>query len=157
MEYASKGVSGTALGLGIAGTALGVMDALGGLGALLGGNKNTPEGDRPVTRYEMGLMQQVNAKDNEIAALRGMQYTDRAVAGVQAQVNAQAVYNATATANLGFIQQQIAQLQGLTKMVVPNANLSPGYGAVAVEPVFAIEASKLATTTATPATTGTGS
>lgn len=41
MEYASKGVAGTGLGLGIAGTALGVLN--GGLGNLLGnlgGNQN---------------------------------------------------------------------------------------------------------------------
>ena len=150
MEYASKGVSGTALGLGIAGTALGILDGLGGLGALLGG-KATAEGDRPVTRYEMGLYQTITARDTEIATLKAAQYTDRAAAGLQAQIGQQAVYNATVTANLGCLQGQIAQLQAMTRLVIPNANLSPGYGAVAVEPVFAIEASKLAATTATPA------
>lgn len=40
MEYASKGVAGSGLGLGIAGTALGLLNANGGglLGGLLGGN-----------------------------------------------------------------------------------------------------------------------
>ena len=84
-----------------------------------------------------------------------MQYTDRAVAGVQAQISAQATFNATATANLSFLQTQIAQLQGMTKLVVPNASLSPGYGALAVEPIFAVEAAKLVNQTATPATTNT--
>lgn len=37
MEFASKGVAGTGLGLGIAGTALGVGNAVGMLGNLLGG------------------------------------------------------------------------------------------------------------------------
>ena len=39
MEYASKGVAGTGLGLGIAGTALGLMGGNGlNLGGLFGGN-----------------------------------------------------------------------------------------------------------------------
>lgn len=151
MEYASKGVSGTALGLGIAGTALGILDGLGGIGALLGNRQPATEGDRPVTRYEMGLYQQINAKDNEITALKAAQYTDHAAAGLQAQIGQQAVYNATVTATLGCLQGQIAQLQAMTKLTIPNTALSPGYGAVAVEPVFAVEAAKLATNTATPA------
>ena len=145
MEYASKGVAGTGLGLGIAGTALGALDMLGGLLGMA--RKPETEGDRPVTRYEMGLYQQINAKDNEITALRGMQYTDRAMA-------AQSAYNATMNATVGFIQNQITQLQGITKLVVPNSNVSPGWGHVAVEPVFAVEAAKLAQPT-TP-TTNTG-
>ena len=151
MEYASKGVSGTALGLGIAGTALGILDGLGGLGALLGNRQNVAEGDRPVTRYEMGLYQTITARDTEIATLKAAQYTDRAAAGLQAQIGQQAVYNATVNATLGCIQGQLTQLQNMTKLTIPNTALSPGYGAVAVEPVFAIEASKLAATTATPA------
>ena len=157
MEYASKGVSGTALGLGIAGTALGVLDGLGGLTGLLGINRQPQtEGDRPVTRYELGLIQQINAKNDEIAGLRGMQYTDHAIAGVQAQIGAQTAVNATVAANLNCLQTQLAQLQGMTKIVIPNANVSPGWGGVAIEPVFAVEAAKLATTTATPAATTTG-
>lgn len=145
MDYASKGVAGTGLGLGIAGTALGALDMLGGLFGMA--RKPETEGDRPVTRYEMGLYQQINAKDNEITALRGMQYTDRAMA-------AQAAYNATMNATVGFIQNQITQLQGITKLVVPNANVSPGWGHVAVEPVFAVEAAKLVPTQTGTTTTG---
>ena len=152
MEYASKGVAGTGLGLGIAGTALGVLDMIGAGAGLL--RRPQAEGDRPVTRYEMGLYQQINAKDNEITALRAAQYTDHAAAGLQAQIGQQAVYNASVTANLGCLQGQIAQLQAMTKLTIPNTALSPGYGAVAVEPVFAVEAAKLSTTTAgTPAAT----
>ena len=147
MEYASKGVAGTGLGLGIAGTALGVLDMLGGAAAML--RKPQSDGDKPVTRFEMGLYQQLNAKDNEITGLKSAQYTDRVASGLQAQIGAQAVYNATMNATIGCIQNQVTQLQGITKMVVPNANIAPGWGHVAVEPVFAVEAAKLATTTTT--------
>lgn len=154
MEYASKGIAGTGLGLGIAGTALGAMDLLGGLAAMM--RRPQSDGDRPVTRFEMGLYQQIAQKDNEIVALRGAQYTDRAVAGVQAQIGAQTAVNATMAANLTCLQNQLTQLQGITKLVIPNANVSPGWGGVAIEPVFAEVAAKLATPTAA-ATTGTAS
>lgn len=153
MEYASKGVAGTGLGLGIAGTALGAMDLLGGLAAMV--RRPQSDGDRPVTRFEMGLYQTINAKDNEITMLKSAQYTDRAAAGLQAQIGAQTAVNATVAANLSCLQTQLTQLQGMTKVVIPNANIAPGWGGVAIEPVFAVEAAKLASTaTAAPAATG---
>ena len=153
MEYASKGVAGTGLGLGIAGTALGAMDLLGGLAAMM--RRPQSDGDRPVTRFEMGLYQTINAKDNEITMLKSAQYTDRAAAGLQAQIGAQTAVNATMAANLSCLQTQLTQLQGMTKVVIPNANIAPGWGGVAIEPVFAVEAAKLTSTaTATPAATG---
>ena len=151
MDYASKGVAGTGLGLGIAGTALGVLDMIGAGAGLL--RRPQSDGDKPVTRFEMGLYQQINAKDNEITGLRSAQYTDRAIQGVQAQISAQMAYNATMNANIGCIQNQISQLQGMTKLVVPNDSVSPGWGHVAIEPVFAVEAAKLAQT-ANTSTTG---
>ena len=51
MDYASKGVAGTGLGLGIAGTALGVLDMIGAGAGLLrrpqsDGAKNSIEGSK---------------------------------------------------------------------------------------------------------------
>lgn len=54
--------------------------------------------------------------------------------GAYAQLNQQAVMNATITANLGCMAQQIAQLQGLTKIVVPNTSVCPGWGNVTITP-----------------------
>lgn len=45
MEYASKGVAGTGLGLGIAGTALGLLSGGGVLNNLLGGNRRDSAAD----------------------------------------------------------------------------------------------------------------
>ena len=55
----------------------------------------------------------------------------------------QAVYNGTNTATISCIQSQIAQLQGLTKLVVPNTSVCPGWGNVTITPAAA--------TTTTPA------
>ena len=41
------------------------------------------------------------------------------------QIAQQAVYNATNTATLACLQQQVAALQGLTKVVIPTASICP--------------------------------
>lgn len=142
-EFASKGVAGSGLGLGIAGTALGVLN--GGLGNLFGGfgNNNGCSENNYVNRYELGLENKIVAKDTEIALLKSNIYTDQKIAevyerlnlkiaGVEAAVNTQAVVNASMTSTIGCMQGQIAQLQGLTKLVVPNTSVCPGWGNVNV-------------------------
>ena len=134
-EFASRGVAGSGLGLGIAGTALGVLN--GGLGNILGGlgGCNCAE-NMAVTRYELGLQNQIASKDGHIALLESNIYTDQKlndlrnyidakVGVVEGAVNAQAVYNATNTATISCIQGQIAQLQGLTKVVIPITSVCP--------------------------------
>ena len=46
----------------------------------------------------------------------------------------QAVYNGTNTAALTCLQSQVAQLYGLTKLVVPNTSVCPGWGNVTITP-----------------------
>ena len=144
-EFASKGVAGSGLGLGIAGTALGVLN--GGLGNILGGlTGNCGCGNNQyINRYEMELENKIVNKDSEIALLKSNIYTDQKIAdvyerlntkigGVEAVVNTQAVYNATMNGAINCMQGQIAQLYGLTKLVVPNASVCPGWGNVTVTP-----------------------
>lgn len=147
-EFASKGVAGSGLGLGIAGTALGVLN--GGLGNILGTgmggacNNNCPS-NQFINRYEMELENKIVNRDSEIALLKSNIYTDQKIAdvyerlngkiaGVEAAVNTQAVVNATMTGTIGCMQSQIAQLQSLTKMVVPNTSVCPGWGNVTITP-----------------------
>ena len=144
-EFASKGVAGSGLGLGIAGTALGVLN--GGLGNLLGGfngNGGCSENNH-INRYELEMENKIVAKDTEIALLKSNIYTDQKIAevyerlngkiaGVEAAVNTQAIVNATMTSTIGCMQGQIAQLQSLTKMVVPNTSVCPGWGNVTITP-----------------------
>lgn len=137
MEYTSKNVGNAALTTGIIGTSLGAINGAGGLAGILGiGPKNTSTdpGDRPVTRYELGLIQEINAKDNEIVKLEAERYADNKAAALQAQVSEQAVFNATAVATMNGIAQQVAALQGITKLVIPNDNVAPGWGPAAVRP-----------------------
>lgn len=150
-EYASKGVAGSGLGLGIAGTALALMNN-GGLNGLFGNNRCGCVQDQFVTRKEFELGQQLAAKDSEIGLLRADKYTDQKIVetyqNLQAQINAlkenqysinlqQATLNATQTATIACMQQQIAQLQSLTKLVVPNTSVCPGWGNVTITPAAA--------------------
>lgn len=46
----------------------------------------------------------------------------------------QAVYNATNSATIGCIQNQVAQLQSLTALKIPNTSVCPGWGNVSITP-----------------------
>lgn len=141
-EFASKGVAGSGLGLGIAGTALGILS--GGLGNIFGGAMNCGCSENNlINRYELELENKIVSKDSEIALLKSNIYTDQKIADVyerlntkigvvEAGINAQAAYNAANTATIGCIQGQVAQLFGLTKLVVPNTSVCPGWGDVNV-------------------------
>nr|DAT62841.1 MAG TPA: hypothetical protein [Caudoviricetes sp.] len=167
MEYASNGKGNLGVTLGAIGTGLGVLG--GGLGNLLGGWGMSPamaagavcSENTPVTRYALEQQQTISEKNMEIAYWRGQDETNRKISesysklenrmiGLAAEIRAnkdeqaainmqQAVYNGTNTATIGCIQNQVAQLLGLTKLVVPNASVCPGWGAakVTVEPATA--------------------
>ena len=153
MEYenkhagASKGVAGAGLGLGIAGTALGLMaGGLNGTGLFNANNaRSTCSEDHCVNRYELGLQNEIAAKDSKIALLESNIYVDGKIADVyerlntkigilEAQMADQRVYNATLNGTVTCIQGQIAQLAGLTKLVIPNTSICPGWGNVTVAP-----------------------
>jgi hypothetical protein len=54
---------------------------------------------------------------------------------VQDGVNAtQLAYNGTNSATIACMQNQLAQLQGMTKLVIPNSSVCPGWGTVNVVP-----------------------
>lgn len=147
-KYASKGVAGTGLGLGIAGTALGLLGG-NGLNGLLGVNNNCGcSEDHYVNRYEATqaariaeLETEVKLRDSNIYTdgkiLSLYQYVDGKIANLEGQICQQNVYNATNTATINCLAGQIAQLQGLTKLVIPNTSVCPGWGDVTVTPATA--------------------
>lgn len=127
MEYASNAKANTGVALGAVGTGLGVLASAGGLAGVLGvAPRNNPPadpGDRPVTRYEMGLYKEISEKNDEIVLLKANKYTDDKDAVLQAQINQQAVWTAGATATMGFMNQQIQQLFSITKLGVPESSI----------------------------------
>ena len=149
-KYASKGVAGAGLGLGIAGTALGLLQG-NGLNGILGGWGNgncIPSESMPVTRYDAGKDARIAELETEVKLRDANIYTDQKLGALRDYVDgkfavvndklcAQAVHNATNDAVLGCMQGQIAQLMGLTKLVVPNTSVCPGWGNVTITPAAA--------------------
>lgn len=150
-NFASKGVAGAGLGLGIAGTALGLMN--GGLGNIFGTGctnayNNCANGcseNMLVSRYELGQEGRIAKLETEIAlrdaniyndqkSLELYKYFDGEIKRIDRTLCEQAVYNATQTGAISCIQGQIAQLQALTKLVVPNSSVCPGWGNVTITP-----------------------
>lgn len=91
--------------------------------------------DRPISRYEAGMMDKLAAKDSEISLLKSNTYTDQKLADVydrlltiinrnkdeQNGINMnQAVYNGVNTATISCMKQQIAELAALSELVVPQ-------------------------------------
>jgi hypothetical protein len=134
-NFTKKGVGSAALTLGVIGTALGAGVLNGGVGGIFG-NRTTCNEDHCVNRYEFGLQQEISARDAKIGLLESNIYTDSKIAdvyerlnskigGVEAQIAAQAVYNATNTATINCISGQVAQLMNLTKLIVPFSSICP--------------------------------
>lgn len=155
-----KGTNGesynvTSQGQGALNTVLGAVGTYGALqngalGGILGGFGGCNNGwnnygnrpleiitsdDRPISRYEAKMMQELAAKDGKIALLESNIYTDQKIADVYEKLNVkinankeaqdainlqQAVYNGTNTATIGCLKNEIAQLQALSELVIPQ-------------------------------------
>jgi hypothetical protein len=135
-NYASNAKANAALTTGIIGTSGVGLALLNGLGSILGGGAVRPPEGHYVSKYELGLNQELAAKDSKIALLESNIYVDSKIADVYERLNAkiaalegqicqQSVINAQVTANLACMQGNINTLMALTKTVVPIANICP--------------------------------
>lgn len=141
-KYASKGVAGAGLGFGIAGTALGLLNG-GALPNVLGGAKTACSEDNYINRYEAAQSARIAELETEVKLRDANTYTDGKIlelykyvdgrfGAVEGELCQQRVYNATNTAAINCINGQIAQLMSLTKIVIPNGSIFPGWGDVTV-------------------------
>ena len=154
---ASKGTTalsiiGTVLGsLGVAGN--GTCGNLLNLGGAPNLNGVCSE-NMPVNRYELNQQKELTNKDMEIAYLRGQNETDKKVLELykyfdgeikdmrQTQCDrwaGQGIINAKVESTMGVIGTQVASisasLANITKTVVPNSAICPGWGEVCVQTV----------------------
>ena len=142
-RYASKGVAGTALGLGAG--ALGAQLLSGGLGGLFGNNCACNGESAPVNRYEAAQAARIAELETEVKLRDANTYTDQKlgalrdyvegrVAHLEHEICDQKAYNAANTATIGCISGQVAQLMSLTKLIIPNGSICPGWGNITVTP-----------------------
>ena len=135
-EFASNGKGNAALTTGIIGTSLGGLLALGN--GLLGGLGRTGycNEDHFVTRYEAQKNAEIATLQMENSILKSDKYTDEKSIELYKYVDGrfrefeqalaqQAVYNATNTSTIACLQNQVACLQALTKVVIPATSVCP--------------------------------
>ena len=137
--------------LGIIGTVLGgLATAMSGGNGLLNMNGNAGKGcpnandsNTFVTKAELQMTQELASKDSQIALLKSEQNTEIKIADVFerliTRINSdQSVNNATMSAAIASNATSIAALQNscnqITKLVVPNTSICPGWGTVTITP-----------------------
>lgn len=140
-NYASKGTAVTGLTLGATALGTSVLNIIGGLVAAHGEggkcrNASADPAGIPLTRYEADLLNKINELTTEVKFRDSSIYTDQKILEAYKDLSAkisvhdaaiaqQAVYNASNTAMVGCLSQQIAALQGLTKIVIPSESICP--------------------------------
>ena len=144
-SVASAGVGGAGLGLGIAGTALGLLNG-NGLSGLFGGGANSQCAD---TRQISALQAELGKEKAEryadqvaIASFKESQIANEKLAARIATLEAfahqtdknMAVAEAINAERLNCISGRVAALEALTKLVVPNSSVCPGWGNVTITP-----------------------
>ena len=157
-EFASKGVAGTGLGLGVAGTALGVLNSSangnGLLGGLFGGGNC---GQVSALQSEIAMLKAEKYSDhntaevyaalrNETQALQDRLF-DKYISPISQEIADMRVREARLEGKIGEVgllanngltalQGQVnclaATVAGITKTVVPNSSVCPGWGNVNV-------------------------
>ena len=163
-EFASKGVAGSGLGLGIAGTALGLLNN--GVGGILGMGNNCAYGYgvRAVSQFELAQSEKIAALESAVALRDANVYGDQKLLELYKYVDGelkdirktichnekeQAIINAKFESGIDVLGSQVASINNtlckLTKTVIPNSSLCPGWGDVTVTITPA-------TTTTTPTT-----
>ena len=143
-----NGKANAGLTTGIIGSAGWLLN--GGLGNLfggMGGGACACSDNIPVSRYDMSKENEIVQLKMEKALLESNIYTDSKIADVyerlnnklsahesanncrfsniESQIATQAVWNATQSGLIGCLQNQVATLQGLTKVVIPATSVCP--------------------------------
>lgn len=131
-------------------TVLGAVGAGGTLWNLFGGSRTNNccnQDNQPISRYDANLLLLLGSKDAEIALLQADKYTDQKLVEVykdlagqikelekevrfnkdaQNAINTeQAVFNGVTTGALKCIREDIQELFGLTKLVIPSSSICP--------------------------------
>ncbi|MCQ2962204.1 MAG: hypothetical protein MJ235_07715 [archaeon] len=153
-QYASNSKGNLGVTLGAIGSGLALLNNGTGILGGLGNNYHNTDGGRYVTKDELDYVQTISAKDSEIALLKSEQNTEikiadvyeRLITRINADARAQADWNSTQAVNnaqmsaaIAVNANSIAALQNccnnITKIVIPNSSICPGWGQVTVSPV----------------------
>lgn len=147
-RYAFKGTGNAGLATGIIGTALGVLN--GGLGLMGNGGWMNNHASGYVSKEAFDLAQKNASLESQLALVKADQASEIKMANIyerlekqlldlernqNAKWTDQSVINAQMISGQSVLQNQVAQLMALTKLVIPNTSCCPGWGDVTVTPV----------------------
>lgn len=156
-----NGKANVGVTLGAIGTGLAVLGMHGGFGGLFGGNgagwANAAASmmggqSAPISRYELEMSMELAKKDSEIALIKSEQNTEVKIADVYARLKGdlltlernQNTWNTQQSINDAHMADAIASLRDtcakITRTVVPNYAICPGWGNVTVTPETPTEA-----------------
>lgn len=159
-EFASKGVAGSALGLGIAGLSVALLNGgLGGIGGILGGGNagnayvdslNSKIAELNAEKYsdKVGIEVFKAARESDAKTNARFEEIARTIADMRVREaqTAGKIDLVAATANQGIAANSAAitclqnTVAGITKIVVPNSSICPGWGNVTITPATATTA-----------------
>nr|DAJ79882.1 MAG TPA: hypothetical protein [Bacteriophage sp.] len=160
-EFASKGVAGSALGLGIAGLSVALLNnggLGGGLGGILGGGAtnayvdtlNSKIAELQAEKYadKTGIEVYKAARESDAKTNSRFEEIARTIADMRVREaqTAGKIDLVAATANQGIAANSAAitclqnTVAGITKIVVPNSSICPGWGNVTITPATATTA-----------------
>ena len=127
--------------LGIIGTSLGGLAVAGGnllnsMGVRTAAAQDVCSDNHTVNRYEATQAARIAELETEVKLrdantytdqklLQVSQYFDGKLDAINRRLCEQDVWNATQTATIGCMAQQIAALNGMTKLVIPKGNVCP--------------------------------
>ena len=148
MEYQNEYASKSTTGIATAGLVTGIVGALGalnggGLGNIFGMGQNGCAEDHFVNRFEAEQAAKIANLETEVKLRDANTYTDQKLlevyryvdgkfACVEHEIAEQHTYNAVNSTMLGCVKNDVAELMALTKRVVPNGSICPGWGDVTV-------------------------
>ena len=150
-EFASNGKGNAALTTGIIGTALSGLMALGAGTLGLNREESWCNEDHHINRYDMSKENEITQLKMEKAILEADSNTNLKIANTYEKINdrieqlykdldgkivrnadkaqsmfcEQAVYNATNNATIGCIKNQVNELYGMTKLIIPHTSICP--------------------------------
>lgn len=107
--------------------------------AAMNAKSGTCSEDHPVNRYEAQKDARIAELETEVKLRDANTYTDQKLLevykyfdgelrDVRKNLCEQAVWNATQTGTISCMADQIAQMRGLMKLVIPNGSVCPGWG-----------------------------
>ena len=139
VTYASRGVAGTALGLGAGALALNLVN--GNLANLFNQNGNNLQQENAELKAKNALLEANIYNDQK--SLELYKYFDGEIKDIRSTIcandKAQAVINAKFESGIDVMASQVASINNtianLTRTVIPNSSVCPGYGNVTVSTV----------------------